>query len=80
MVLDMEVSNAHSSWVAIFSLDGTTYEIDLTAKNASDLRKAFRPYVEAARPNPGARRRPVRTKIAADMRTVKEWARANGTR
>jgi hypothetical protein len=61
-----------------FGLDGTAYEIDLTAKNASNLRRAFRPYIEAARPIRGARRRPVRTKVAADTRTVKEWARANG--
>ena len=33
-----------------FSLDGKSYEIDLTAKNATQLRKALRPYVEAGRP------------------------------
>jgi hypothetical protein len=61
-----------------FSLDGTSYAIDLSAKNASVLRKALRPYIEAGRPVKGSRRRPVRTKVAADARTVKEWARANG--
>jgi nucleoid-associated protein Lsr2 len=61
-----------------FSLDGTSYEIDLTTKNASVLRKALRPYIEAGRPIKGSRRRPVRTTIAADTRTVKQWARANG--
>lgn len=61
-----------------FSLDGTSYEIDLTAKNASALRQAVRPYIEAGRPIKGTRRRPVGTKVAADTRTVKEWARANG--
>ncbi len=61
-----------------FDLDGTSYEIDLTAKNASVLRKALQPYVEAARPVKGAPRRPVRTRIAADTHTVKQWARANG--
>jgi hypothetical protein len=61
-----------------FSLDGKSYEIDLTAKNASVLRKAPRPYVDAGRPIKGSRRRPVRTKVGADARTVKEWARANG--
>jgi hypothetical protein len=61
-----------------FSLDGTSYEIDLTTKNARALRKALRPYVEAGRPLKGARRPPVRTKIGADTRTVKAWARANG--
>jgi len=62
----------------IFSLDGKSYEIDLTAKNASLLRKALRPYIEAGRPIKRSRRRPVRTKVGADTRTVKRWARANG--
>jgi hypothetical protein len=61
-----------------FGLDGTSYEIDLTAKNASVLRKALRPYVEAARPIKARAHRPARTRIAADTRTVKQWARANG--
>ena len=41
-----------------FSLDGRSYEIDLTAKNANALRKALRPYIEAGRPIKGSRRRP----------------------
>jgi len=61
-----------------FSLDGTAYQIDLTAKNASVLRNALRPYIEAGRPLRGSRRRPVRSKIEADTRTIKEWALANG--
>jgi hypothetical protein len=32
-----------------FSLDGRTYEIDLTKTNASELRRTFRPYVDRAR-------------------------------
>jgi hypothetical protein len=63
---------------ATFSLDGWSYEIDLTAKNASVLRKALRPYIEAGRPIKSSRRPLVRTRVAADTRTVKEWARANG--
>jgi nucleoid-associated protein Lsr2 len=61
-----------------FSLDGRSYEIDLTAKNASVLRKVLRPYVEAGRPIKNSRRPPTRTRVAADTRTVKVWARANG--
>jgi nucleoid-associated protein Lsr2 len=61
-----------------FSLDGRTYEIDLTAKNANALRKAMQPYVVAGRPVKGAQRRPTRTKVSADAQTVKKWARANG--
>ena len=32
-----------------FALDGTTYEIDLSEKNASEMRDAFGRYVSAAR-------------------------------
>lgn len=61
-----------------FSLDSWSYEIDLSTKNARVLRKLLQPYVEAGRPMKGTRRRPARTRVAADSRTVKEWARANG--
>jgi hypothetical protein len=54
-----------------FSIDGRSYEIDLTAKNATALRKALRPYVEAGRPINTSGRRSVRTRVAADTRTVK---------
>ncbi|TDD28380.1 Lsr2 family protein [Kribbella turkmenica] len=62
-----------------FSLDGKTYEIDLTDKNAGALRKALSPYVEAGRrvtTSRGAKSK--RTQVGPDARTVKEWARANG--
>ncbi len=53
----------------IFSLDSTSYEIDLTAKNARALRKALQPYVNAGRPIKGSGRRV--GKIDAKTRTVK---------
>ncbi len=49
-----------------FDLDGRSYEIDLTAKNANMLRNALRPYLEAGRPVTGSRRKQARTKVAAD--------------
>lgn len=69
-----------------FSLDGATYEIDLTAKNAAKLRDAFAPYVGAARRSGGraasrtARRAP-RKAAAAPAGTgktalVRAWARS----
>jgi hypothetical protein len=61
-----------------FGLDRKSYEIDLTAKNASALRKALQPFIAGGRPIKGSRRQAVRTRIGADTRTIKEWARANG--
>jgi hypothetical protein len=53
-----------------FSLDGRTYEIDLTAKNARMLRNALRPYIDAGRRIKAPRARAVRTKVAANARSV----------
>jgi hypothetical protein len=62
-----------------FSLDGSSYEIDLRTKNAAALRKVLAVYIEAARPIRNRRGKKVtRTTLGADARTVKEWARANG--
>jgi nucleoid-associated protein Lsr2 len=66
-----------------FGLDGVSYEIDLSAKNAAKLRDALAGYVGAARragPRGGTRRRG-RSRASADngsAREVREWARANG--
>jgi nucleoid-associated protein Lsr2 len=62
-----------------FALDGFTYEIDLTNKNAGTLRKALSPYVDAGRrirTSRGAKVR--RTQVGPDATTLREWARANG--
>lgn len=41
----------------VFSLDGKSYEIDLTARNANLLRRVLRPYIDAGRPVLTSRRR-----------------------
>jgi len=62
-----------------FALDGKTYEIDLTTKNGNALRKVLKPYIEAGRSVRTSRGvRVKRTEVGADVRTIKEWARANG--
>ena len=68
-----------------FGLDGTEYEIDLSAKNADALRRAVTRYADAARRAPGAAaRRPGRSgrKAASangtDPTAVREWAKSQG--
>jgi hypothetical protein len=39
----------HSDETVAFALDGARYEIDLSAKNATTLRKALQPFVDHAR-------------------------------
>jgi Lsr2 len=68
-----------------FGLDGTEYEIDLSAKHAEAMREALEPYVNAARRASGsAARRPGRngrrttTAAGSDSTAVREWAKAQG--
>jgi hypothetical protein len=77
--LDGTNISAGKGGTVTFALDGRTYEIDLSNKNSNALRKAVAPYVKAGRPlrtSRGARVK--RTQVGADVRTIKEWARANG--
>ena len=62
-----------------FGLDGTDYEIDLSAAHGEELQRSRR----VRRPcPPGRRHRPARVRGARadvpDARKVREWARAEG--
>ncbi len=65
-----------------FGLDGVSYEIDLSARNAQKLRDALAPYLGEARRS-GNRRRGrarsnARTTGAGSAAEIRQWARANG--
>ncbi|MBT2533999.1 Lsr2 family protein [Arthrobacter sp. ISL-48] len=64
-----------------FGLDGVSYEIDLSAPNAAELRSALERFVAAARKTSTGR--PTRTKPATgargnDSAQIRQWARENG--
>lgn len=69
-----------------FSIDGVSYEIDLSVRNAQKLRNEFKPWVEAGRRVGGRRRgRPAggagRGRPGIDREqsaAIREWARRNG--
>ena len=64
-----------------FALDGVTFEIDLSERNAADLRKAFEPWTGAARKVTarGRARKPLTpTDPGVDTKAVRAWARSNG--
>ena len=67
-----------------FSLDGKSYEIDLSEKHAAALRDAFAPFVSSARRAGGsvAASRPRMSARAGRSReettAIREWATANG--
>ena len=71
-----------------FSLDGKSYEIDLSEKHAAALRDAFAPFVSSARRAGGSavasrQKTPTRTSTAVgrpreETAAIREWATANG--
>lgn len=77
LVDDIDGSPAHET--VKFALDATSYEIDLSAANAAQLREVLAPYVGAGR---SATVRKVRTKTSApavaSAAQVRTWAAANG--
>jgi hypothetical protein len=65
-----------------FALDGTSYEIDLSAEHTQALRGALSRYIDAARPEPGTRH-PARSRRkpgagAPASTEVRDWARSQG--
>jgi len=67
-----------------FGLDGVTYEIDLSAKNATKLRNDLKQWVESSRRVGGRRRGRAssgRGRGAIDREqsaAIRDWARRNG--
>lgn len=65
-----------------FALEGKSYEIDLTEKNADKLRKALAPFIEAGR-SVSASAAPARTSrhrsgANADLAAIRNWGKSNG--
>jgi hypothetical protein len=89
LVDDLDGSEADET--VQFALDGVTYEIDLSAENAEELRDALAQYIEHARRAGGrkrtsSRRRgnspaaPARSSSAEreQNQAIRAWARKNG--
>jgi len=78
LIDDIDGSEATES--VSFGLDGATYEIDLTKKNAAALRNALTKYVDAARKVTGSRKSSTKSSAAGREKNnaVREWARKNG--
>ena len=91
LVDDLDQSEADET--VEFGLDGVTYEIDLSDKNATMLREALENYVAHARRQGGRRRSPNAGRPAArrtgtngtssttdreQNQAIREWARGQG--
>lgn len=77
--LDGSVLSDGSGETVRFSLDGTSYEIDLSKKNADKLRGALQSYIESGRKvgrrtgNAGRR-----SQSGPSAKELRDWARSNG--
>lgn len=81
VVLEDDLDGGKAEETVTFGLDGTTYEIDLSKKNAAKLRDALGSYVGAGRRVAGRRgggRGRGRGRSASDSADIRAWAKANG--
>jgi len=84
IVLVDDVDGSEATDTVSFGLDGTSYQIDLSDKNAGGLRDALAPYLGHARKVSGGGRRPGRKSsgggnaLGPSPRLVRDWARSNG--
>ena len=81
IVLEDDLDGSEATETVSFALDGTSYEIDLNADNAGQLRDALAVYIGHGRKVTGAGRRGGRRPASSggtSAKEVREWARANG--
>ena len=89
LVCDLHEGEVEGTEMVTFSLDGSSYEIDVCESHAAELRDAFAPFVGAARragrPTTAAQRRGGRgggraaaTGDKQRVAEIREWARKNG--
>lgn len=85
IVLEDDINGGPADETVSFSLDGTSYEIDLNAANAAKLRDSFAGWVGAARKagrtgsTGGARRS--RPRGGNDrVAQIRAWAKSNGVK
>lgn len=85
VILTDDLDGNEADETVTFALDGTPYEIDLSAKNSKAMRDAFAAYVGHARRVSKTRRsgaasngRNPATTDRAQTQAIRDWARRNG--
>ena len=83
VVLVDDLDGSAADETVAFSLDGTSYEIDLNSAHAQELRDAIAPWISAGRrmtarrPASRARRGASTPAASSDAAEVRAWAKAN---
>lgn len=86
--IDGTTLEVESGETVLFSLDGVAYEIDLSDENASRLRDALAPFIDAGRPvsgrastgssRGGSNARKQKRAGQRDYAPIRAWAAENG--
>ena len=77
VTLTDDVDGSDANRTVTFSLDGTSYEIDLSDTNVENLTTALEPFINAAR-KVGRGRSKSGTSKARGLAAVRSWARDQG--
>ncbi|MBA4084128.1 histone-like nucleoid-structuring protein Lsr2 [Janibacter terrae] len=81
ILLEDDLDGGEATETVTFALDGVTYEIDLSDKNAATLRDALAGYIGAGRRVSGRRSSGATSgsrSNSGELTKIREWARANG--
>ncbi|HET7311020.1 MAG TPA: Lsr2 family protein [Mycobacteriales bacterium] len=84
LVCDLHDDETPGTETLAFTLDGSSYEIDLCEQHAEKMRERFAPYVGAGRRTggrsdpAGGRGRRRRSRGSGDAARIREWARSQG--
>jgi hypothetical protein len=84
VILVDDLDGSEATEQVLFAVDGTSYEIDLSAQNSAKLREALAPYISAARRRSGRRSTyasaaPARpTSDREHNQAIREWAATQG--
>ena len=79
-----DIDGSDASETVRFSLDGKTFELDLSDKNAEKLRSTFKTYTDAARKADFAVNTSKRSTASSnsakrtDLAEIRDWASKNG--
>jgi hypothetical protein len=77
-----DLDGSETAQTITFSLEGASYEIDLTNAHAEELRSVLEPYMKAGRKTCGRRDGPRRSQGASadkdQIKAIRDWAKKQG--
>ena len=76
VVLEDDIDGGSADETVAFSLDGTSYEIDLSSTHAAELRRALAPWIQAGRRVTSSKS--ARGRRGSDVAKIRAWAKSRG--